>query len=351
LTVLNDIPFTIPPYFALLGRAIITLEGVALSGDPEYAIIRQSYPFVARKLLREGRPEIQKALQEVLYSKDSSGSTGLKMTRLLALLNNAAGEVATKDGAVFVDLDQIPENGLSFKDGLKFMLSENSEGLRSLLEKEVDTVVDVISRQVFRRAMTEAMIALAPPRLPSLPFLGDLLPPPPALDQIPLPILLPSTTSTGSLTPTSMGVLTLKELTETIAPKLTRDEEVYAIGLGEGAKEFFGNEIGDLIKGEKVLSPQTGRIVLQALRSGLLGRNELLNNESAKALLQFTERALNSFRGSNGSSSTSFENDLSTALASLDTREKGRFDDIMEQLTLRAIDRVVKRLSTVERIA
>jgi aarF domain-containing kinase len=27
LTVLNDIPFSIPPYFALLGRAIITLEG------------------------------------------------------------------------------------------------------------------------------------------------------------------------------------------------------------------------------------------------------------------------------------------------------------------------------------
>ena len=32
LTVLQDIPFSIPPYFALLGRAIVTLEGVALSG-------------------------------------------------------------------------------------------------------------------------------------------------------------------------------------------------------------------------------------------------------------------------------------------------------------------------------
>lgn len=51
LTVLNDIPFAIPPYFALLGRAIVTLEGVALSGDPNYAIIRSSYPFVARGLL------------------------------------------------------------------------------------------------------------------------------------------------------------------------------------------------------------------------------------------------------------------------------------------------------------
>ena len=29
LTVLNDIPFSIPPYFALLARAIVTLEGLA----------------------------------------------------------------------------------------------------------------------------------------------------------------------------------------------------------------------------------------------------------------------------------------------------------------------------------
>ena len=34
LTVLNDIPFSIPAYFAILGRAIITLEGVALTGNP-----------------------------------------------------------------------------------------------------------------------------------------------------------------------------------------------------------------------------------------------------------------------------------------------------------------------------
>lgn len=36
LTVMNDIPFSIPSYFALLGRAIVTLEGIALTGDPSY---------------------------------------------------------------------------------------------------------------------------------------------------------------------------------------------------------------------------------------------------------------------------------------------------------------------------
>ncbi len=43
LTVLNDIPFSIPPYFALIARAVVTLEGVALIGNPDYSIIMEAY--------------------------------------------------------------------------------------------------------------------------------------------------------------------------------------------------------------------------------------------------------------------------------------------------------------------
>ena len=130
LTVLNDIPFSIPPYFAILGRAIVTLEGIALTGNEDYGIIMEAYPFISRKLLKEDRPEIQKALQEVLFSvTDSDSSNGLKLTRLLALLNNASGSVGTKEGAAFVDLDAVPEDGLSLSDGFKLLLSENAESL------------------------------------------------------------------------------------------------------------------------------------------------------------------------------------------------------------------------------
>ena len=62
---MNDIPFSIPPYFALLARAVVTLEGIALTANPDYRLVMEAYPFVARKLLREDRPEVQKALQEV----------------------------------------------------------------------------------------------------------------------------------------------------------------------------------------------------------------------------------------------------------------------------------------------
>merc|ERR1719387_3357758 len=76
LTVLNDIPFSIPAYFALLARAVVTLEGLALSADPSYGLVIEAYPFVARKLLASDRPEFQQALQEVLYSGSSAGLGG-----------------------------------------------------------------------------------------------------------------------------------------------------------------------------------------------------------------------------------------------------------------------------------
>merc|ERR1719217_99405 len=125
LTVLNDIPFSIPAYFALLARAVVTLEGLALSADPGYGLIIEAYPFVARKLLSSDRPELQQALQEVLYSGGSmDGMRGVVTpTRLASLLNSAQGIVAKQEGQAFVDLDAVPEDGVSTADALKYVLS------------------------------------------------------------------------------------------------------------------------------------------------------------------------------------------------------------------------------------
>ena len=41
LTAFREVPFSIPPYFALIGRAVVTLEGIALTGDPDYGIITE----------------------------------------------------------------------------------------------------------------------------------------------------------------------------------------------------------------------------------------------------------------------------------------------------------------------
>mmetsp|Transcript_17961 Transcript_17961/g.36200 ORF Transcript_17961/g.36200 Transcript_17961/m.36200 type:complete len:441 (+) Transcript_17961:139-1461(+) len=343
LTVLNDIPFSIPPYFAILGRAIVTLEGIALTGDPNYGIIMESYPFIARKLLREDRPEIQSALQEVLYS--GSGGGALKMTRLLALLNNAAGAISTKEGAAFVDLDAVPEDGIEFADGLKFLMSDNAESLRTLLEGEVDSIVDIVSRQILRKGLSEAIVALTPPRPPSLPFIGSVLPQPPQLDEMPLPLLLPGR---GGSAP-SVAVLTLKEFIDLLAPKLDRDEEIYAISLGEAAGEFFGQDAADFVMGDGVLSAKSGQMVLGAVRSGVFGQqSELLSGALAQQVLSAVSSLLNNIGGEGRSGN--LESTLDESMSKLSDSERARLDSIVQELTQRSIERATRRLEDVSRI-
>jgi predicted unusual protein kinase regulating ubiquinone biosynthesis (AarF/ABC1/UbiB family) len=58
-TIFYEFPFEVPPYFALITRAILTLEGVAMAGDRQFDIFQAAYPFAlkqARNLLLKGDP-------------------------------------------------------------------------------------------------------------------------------------------------------------------------------------------------------------------------------------------------------------------------------------------------------
>jgi hypothetical protein len=338
LTVLNAIPFSIPPYFAILGRAIVTLEGIALTGDEDYGIIMESYPFIARKLLAENRPEIQQALQEVLFSVDDSSSPGLRLNRLLALLNNASGSVGTKEGAAFVDLDAIPEDGLSLGDGAKLLLSENAESLRKLLEEEVENIAWIFFRQIIRKGMTEAVVTFTPPRPPSLPFISDILSPPKLqLDDISLPFLLPG--AELSSTP-SVSIMTANEFTDLIAPKLTRDEEIYAISIADAAEEFLGPNVANFLRGDSLISTQSASLVLAAASTGLLGNKSLLGTENAQNVVRTLSSLLKRL-----DSKVSVDT-LAEVTAKLSDDEKDRLDEIVTELTQRTLAKVRARAAT-----
>lgn len=42
-------PFSVPPYFALVTRGLGLLEGIALTGDPDFDIFEASVPFATRR--------------------------------------------------------------------------------------------------------------------------------------------------------------------------------------------------------------------------------------------------------------------------------------------------------------
>lgn len=359
LTVLQDVPFSIPPYFAILGRAIVTLEGVALTGNPNYGIIMESYPFIARKLLREDRPEIQRALQEVLFNKDDG--SGFKVSRLLALLHNAAGDVGTQEaGGAFVDLDAVPEDGsLTFADALKYLLSDRADSLRTLLEKEVDVVVDLLARQSLRRGAEELLRGPTLPSPPSLPFVGNVLsrfvPTPPRLDDVRLPILLPATHGDASTTTTpTVGLLTPTEFLDKVAPRLDRDEELYALSLADAADEVCGSDVGALVRGESLLELDTARLVLNTLRRTSTTTEE---EDAVARTIRTVLSALGAALGgaTNGDddvdlSTSSFDNTLGEALDQLSDKERERFDEITEEIVRRSVDRARERLADVPRV-
>jgi len=43
-----EFPFSVPDYFALLTRALIVLEGIALTGDPDFDLFQAAYPYAAK---------------------------------------------------------------------------------------------------------------------------------------------------------------------------------------------------------------------------------------------------------------------------------------------------------------
>eukprot|EP00669_Euglena_mutabilis_P007946 TRINITY_DN3110_c0_g1_i1.p1 TRINITY_DN3110_c0_g1~~TRINITY_DN3110_c0_g1_i1.p1 ORF type:complete len:251 (-),score=64.06 TRINITY_DN3110_c0_g1_i1:78-830(-) len=63
----NRAAFRVPPYFLYISRAFATLEGIGLQVDENYAILKECYPYLARRLVSDPSPRAQAALRSLLY--------------------------------------------------------------------------------------------------------------------------------------------------------------------------------------------------------------------------------------------------------------------------------------------
>lgn len=87
-------PFRIPPYFALIIRAISVLEGIALVGNPEFAIVDEAYPYISRRLMTDESPRLRAAFRYMVYGR---GKT-LDADRLIDMLQALEKFVSVRDG-------------------------------------------------------------------------------------------------------------------------------------------------------------------------------------------------------------------------------------------------------------
>ena len=112
-------PFRVPSRFALIIRAVVSQEGLALRLDPGFKIINIAYPYIAKKLLTDNSDEIVNILLEVIFDKKGK----IQLEKLESLLN-----ILFKD-SVNINSDLIPVANAS----LKLFISEKGSEVRKNL--------------------------------------------------------------------------------------------------------------------------------------------------------------------------------------------------------------------------
>ncbi|GCE65105.1 AarF/ABC1/UbiB kinase family protein [cyanobiont of Ornithocercus magnificus] len=114
-------PFRVPARFALIIRAVVSQEGLALRLDPSFKIVAVAYPYIARRLLAGDTSEMRDKLLEVLFN--SKGH--LRLERLESLLKVASRQDASSSpGAELLPVASA---------GMRLLLSSNGADLRRRL--------------------------------------------------------------------------------------------------------------------------------------------------------------------------------------------------------------------------
>jgi len=123
--VMYKFPFKLPPYYALIIRSLITLEGIALSVDPDFKILGAAYPYFARRLMEDPDPQLRESLKEMLFDNKE-----FKWDRLEDLLSNAAKQTD-------LDLEKLLDEviNLLFSQKGGFLRDEIVNGLTNQIDQ------------------------------------------------------------------------------------------------------------------------------------------------------------------------------------------------------------------------
>ncbi len=135
-----EYPFSVPAYYALIIRSLVTLEGIAIRVDPNFKVLSKAYPYIAKRLLTDPSTELRSSLRDLLF-KDGS----FRWNRLENLLRNASN---SSDYDFSTVLDQ----------SLDFLFSERGAFIREYLVDEIVKNADAFGRQTwynFNRELRE----------------------------------------------------------------------------------------------------------------------------------------------------------------------------------------------------
>ena len=131
-----EFPFTVPAYYALIIRSMVTLEGIAIGIDPEFKVLSKAYPYIAKRLLTDPAPELRASLKDLLFKEE-----GFRWHRLENLLRNATD---SRD----YDFDGVVDQALDY------LYSDRGIFIRDRIADELVNAIDSLGRRTIYNVST-----------------------------------------------------------------------------------------------------------------------------------------------------------------------------------------------------
>lgn len=161
----NILKFATPPFFTIIIRSLTILEGVALSVDPNFKLVRGSYPYVLRQLLSSESSSLPASLQKLLIRLLTVQGMGreIEWERLRDFLRLAQTATKTYDPSATESDDKSAISRQTIELFGRFMTSRTGIFLKKPLIHELAEAIDGSASTL------EANLLRSAPILPSLP--------------------------------------------------------------------------------------------------------------------------------------------------------------------------------------
>ncbi|XP_058785981.1 uncharacterized protein LOC131660702 [Vicia villosa] len=146
--IMYEFNFSLPPDYALVIRALGSLEGTAKALDPDFKVIESAYPFVIGRLIADPSPDMRRILRELVIRNNGSIRWN-RLERLVAAISEQASELTGDPNPEkfsnpsvwkLFDMHAVVD---STEDLLLFILSEKGHRVRLFLLRDIVDAADV----------------------------------------------------------------------------------------------------------------------------------------------------------------------------------------------------------------
>lgn len=150
--VMYKFQFRLSPEYAMVVRALGSLEGTATTLDPDFQVVASAYPFIVGRLLADSDPQMRETLRELLIRKNGS----IRWHRLERLVVAVADQSAPVTTVTKKEKGQVGQDGFGHQraggirgafdsravasatlDVMNFILSGEGSRVRVLLVKDI----------------------------------------------------------------------------------------------------------------------------------------------------------------------------------------------------------------------